>query len=66
MVETQPIKQEHEAAKSGRVLKKDVIVGALRTESGDIFDTDGGYDVTENEEEEIHEGDIFNFCVRVR
>ena len=27
---------------------------------GDIFDTVGGYDVTENEEEDIHEGDIFN------
>ena len=27
---------------------------------GDIFDTVGGYDDTENEEEEIHEGDYFN------
>ena len=27
---------------------------------GDIFDTVGGYDDTENEEEEIQEGDNFN------
>ena len=26
----------------------------------DIFDTVGVYDITENEEEEIHDGDIFN------
>ena len=33
---------------------------------GDIFDTLGAYEVTENEEVEIHEGDIFLFCVRVK
>ena len=33
---------------------------------GDICDAVGGYDVTENEEEEIHERDIFVFCVRVK
>ena len=43
------------------MLKNDVIVGALKTESGgDIFDIVGIYDDTENEEEEIHEGDNFN------
>ena len=32
----------------------------------DIFDTVGRYEVTENEEVEILEGDIFLFCVRVK
>ena len=31
-----------------------------------MFDTVGGYDVTENEEEETHEEEIFLFCVHVR
>ena len=32
----------------------------------DMLDTVGGYEVTENEQVEIHERDIFGLCVRVR
>ena len=40
------------------MLKQDVAQYAVRTELGDIFDTVSGYEVTQNEEVEIHEGDI--------
>ena len=33
---------------------------------GGIFDTVGGYEVSEHEEVEIHEEYIFVFCVRFR
>ena len=48
------------------MLKQDVAPCAVRTCHGDIFATVGRYEVTENEEEEIQEGDILLFCVRVK
>ena len=36
IIETESIKQDHEAAESGEGVKKDVIVGAVRTEIGGI------------------------------
>ena len=37
IIEAKPIKQDHEAAESGEGVKKDVIAGALRTESGGLY-----------------------------
>ena len=61
IIQAKPIKQDHEAAESGDGVKKRCNSGCAEDrELGDIFDTVGRYDDTENDEEEIHEGDNFH------
>ena len=59
-VETEPIEQDHESAESWDCLKKGWNSEcAENREWGNIVDRVDGYESTENEEEEIDEGDIF-------
>ena len=59
MVETEPIEQDHESAESVDCLKKGWNSECAEDRQwGNIVDTVSGYESTENEEEEIDEGDF--------
>ena len=65
MVETEPIEQDHESSESGDCPKKGWNSECAEDrEWRNIVDTVGGYESTENEEEEIDEGDIFSLYSR--